>query len=467
MKGGLVLIIIGGTSAQVEDLPYADIAGYVIENSLPTLKIRLKTSAKAENCVGIYLNTDYQETGSILTELDDSVKEKITFFNDTQHLIELLHGESSANTETTVQSEEEKEEVTEQNIPDFSSPPAATVSTISENADVDMSDIDTDQEDDFISLTPIDDGLYSLNMKLAGKDDIIAQRDLVIGELRGKIEELYEMQGVQLLEMQTSYDAEINKANQALKELSAKTVPESKMKFLGYMDYAMNPRRIVQPRFLEPEPGEVDVKELAQGMTVLASGAGAGSHLLYNNVVNLIQDSTDVLLVDLSGDNYLKSRLSDLYGDNVWQWGGVSADDIAESENGVGVMDAGIFNDVALLNIDWTDLLIDISGVAGGRDVFILLGETRSFAVRHTLSLLGTITDALVVAECSPLAIKSLSVDLAFIPANRFKVVILKYIDKVDKVLERLASKYDVEVFGDAIKWGDLLPNLVKETETV
>ena len=62
------MILIGGTSYKVEDLPMHEVMEYQIETGQP-LAIKLKTVAKSPTCFNIYLNESLRSEVTLTEEI--------------------------------------------------------------------------------------------------------------------------------------------------------------------------------------------------------------------------------------------------------------------------------------------------------------------------------------------------------------------------------------------------------------
>lgn len=198
------MILIGGTSIDIDTLPFCEVMEYTVEPKVPILTIKLKTVAKSDTCLGVYLSSDLQDLW-----LSDDVKEKTTYFSSDEELLSLLEAG-----ETNDEEEPEDEEVQEDEVV-FSTPEKdfqlEDVYTEHEEADTDVADI-------LLSIPNISEDTTSLNQQLLNKQRIIEQKDAQVAELKESMNEIYKVQESQLLEMKESYENQLKELQLDIEE---------------------------------------------------------------------------------------------------------------------------------------------------------------------------------------------------------------------------------------------------------
>lgn len=460
------MIIIGGTELVATDLPFSDMMDYVVEHNNAVLEIRLKTVAKSNNCIAVYLHTDLQEI-----ELVPEVQEKTQYFTDEAHLVSLL----DASDDTTQEPEENN--VEEAPIaPTFESPetqveqestniPSTEVKPNQDNVAPIFSvegveEADTDLPEVFLTIPTVTQDTDSLRIQLENKDRIINQKNGQILQLKNDIENHFKLQELQFQEMRKQFELReeelITKNEELRKQLSTSVIPEDAKEFLRYTTYAKNHKAILRDKFT---PEEVEsLGKLKSPIFILAGGSGDSYYTMMKQVASLMDRTKNLVVADFSNDHFFAGyyRIRSKETTMLLNDDSVSVESIVREAGQSTLLPTAPYNDIALLNMDWLKIIKKLDQFASGRPLFLLFNSTGSFSNRYSLAKLSGIGKVFVCVKSNPLIISSAHGDLAFIADCNFTVVAMDYIDVVKPILEQLAKRYAVEAFVKDINWAKL-----------
>lgn len=460
------MILISGTQLTNVQLPFSEIMNYTIEPNEQFLKIKLRTIAKNPVCLGVYLHKDLK--GKF--DIEPEVEEKLHFFTSDTQLCKLLEtGGAVGNEEAPEEEEKEEEQPTAiafgDNTEEVETQPEAfttpkveeKVSTDTTFTLIDTIDIESDPTDIVFEI-PIeveDTNVYK--QRLESKDRIIEQKDSQLQEMKKSLDELYKLQDIQLAEIKSVYEQRIDEANLALADAKKKienlAVPEELHGYFKAASYAQNHKASLREGY-----SQEDIKrmgKISSSIHIYASGGGESLHTFMKSVNDLIENRANVLIVDFSNDQYLisKHRIKTRDTSILLRDDFIAVKDLVKSVNGVPIIPTGFFNDIALLTFDWIDVIKRLNQIAQGRPILFIFNSINSFAVRYTVSKLGTLGEASIFAKSNPLVLTSLFADIAFIPENRFKVVALDYIDIVNPILKHMSNTKKVVAFKEGVEW--------------
>lgn len=466
------MILIGGTELSSEELPLGEMLEYSIETNPQILEIKLKTTAKSRVCMAIYLHEDLKSSVTV----PEDVEHKLTYFTSDDHLISLL---DSAGQEDNKESPHEEEaaivEPEEVSVPEFDTPQSAIhneedssglevitsdVET-SENGEVVLTEVDPEGAAGVLLTIPdVDPDVDRLRMQLELKDGLLKQKDGVIAELKHNIDQMYQYQEMQLMEMRDQYEERINKAQEAIdalkQQLKESSVPEDVRGIAKYVPYFKSYRARLEEGFSKEELESLGT--LKSPLHIFAAGVGDSLHTMMGNIKNLIGQKTTAILVDFTNDYYLRVHYKFQTRESSMLLNQDEHDvaSLVKDLNGVSLIPTTFFNDIAFLDFDWVKILKKLDLFADGRPLILLFNSINSFSVRYTVSKLATVGELTIFAKCNPLGLSSLTGDMAFIPANRFKIVALEYIDVVKGVLEHMAKGHKVAAFPKEVDWKKL-----------
>lgn len=458
------MILISGTSIPLGELPFNDVMDYTIEQDPNVLNIKLKTVAKSSNCIGVYLHNSHKEL-----PLTEDVLEKTIYFNDDEHLIRLLdNGGKEEDVKDTLEEDlkqQEQEEVTVFEVQDRIKDEVPVFEVPDSKGNLVIEDVDTDFQDTLFSIPIIDnDDADKLNQQLENKNRIIEQKNGLLLDKQKEIDELYRLQEIQLLEMRDVYEKRVDEATKIIETLQKQVeevgVPEELQWFLKYATYSNSYKAFLKEGLSQEELQRIG--KIKSPIYIFASGAGDSLHSMLKNVKELIDNKSNVLVVDFSNDYYLTARYRIQSRDSsmMLKDPNVEVESVIKDVNGLKIVPTTFYNDIGLLGVDWATVMSKLLAYANGKPIILLFNNINSFSVRYTVSKLATIGKLHIFAKSSPPVLSTLLGDIAFIPEGRFKVIAMDYIDIVQPVLEQISKKNEVVAFKDRINWGKININI-------
>lgn len=458
------MILIGGTSLQVEQLPLSDMLEYVVTSDDIDLDIKLKTTANKEGCFKVYLHRKFEEKA-----LSDTVREKCVFYEDDNELVQFLErGDENApsdviENETTMVEEKEDELA-------FSSESAEEITKLIEEEGLEecafdensLMEVEANVDDAFLIIPNISEDIDSLKVLVANKDSIIEQKTMQIKEMLKQRDEVYDIQLSQLQELREDYERKLHEANRQLElakqQLDNVNIDEESANFLKFATYCKNYSVLLNEGLSEEEKTALGNTKLNNFFTYTC-GAGDSYLSMMKRIKALTDKNARVIIVDFSNSPYLASacklgnnRLFATHLNNP----DIEVSSIARDLGNTKVFPTQCYNDIGLLGMNWGYILKRISDYACGYPVILLFNSINSFNVRYTVSKLATVTPLFVFAKCNPLILNSLATELKFIPENRARIVATEYIDVVAQMIEVLSKKYKVIGFKDNTDWKSL-----------
>lgn len=496
------MVIIGGTSLTQESLPLSDLIEYRVESNPSTLELLLKTMAKSTTCVKVYLHMSLKNI-----VLMPVVSEKTEYFNDDAELISLLQNSSDGtkvpSVDEVVEAEQQKELNDEVDVPEFNDTMPDPVqelqgvldktesmsegkSTLVQNSNVnkdntsetvheeetvdtvsnDVSEVilptvDTDLSDAFLSIPSCGEDTDSLKVLLDSKNEIIKQKDGMIADLKANQQELFEAQEKEIMDICKEYERKVDEANATIASLkeavTSVTMSDEDASFLKFMNYAKNCKGALREGFTDSEKSEIG--KISSKITILAAGAGDSLFSMMGYVSKLAESRDDILFVDMTNDMYLTTKYRWRSKGSIFNHlnEGVSIADIVKKDGTSSeVIPSTVFNDIALLTINWASLLKDLLQYANGKRIVFMFGNINSFCVRYTVEKLSSIGDLYVFAKASPLILTSSFSDLKFLPNNKVKLIVLDYIEVVKAIVTEINKSYAITAFSKGISWEKL-----------
>lgn len=462
------MILISGTDLPLEALPFAGIMDYTIEHNPQILGIKLKTVAKGESCLGVYLSESLKEQ----FPLSEDLAEKTVYFKDDEHLSLLLEAGGNEIEEPVVEIVEQDDEevivfeapahVLEQQVASVDDSETVTVIPtveVFEGTDsLALEEVsDTELSDTLLSIPNIATDVDSLMQQLESKQRIVDQKDAQNLDLKKSLDDLYKLQEIQLLEMRESYEKRVDEANAIISELKSKVKEaggaEGLQWFLKYATYSQNYKASLREGFTREEAEKIG--KVTSPVHIFASGAGDSLHTMLKNVTQLMEKNPKALYVDFSNDYFMTARYRIKTKDSSLLLANkdVSVESLVKNLNGVQFIPTTFYNDIALLGVDWVTVLQKLFAYAKGRPIIFLFNSISSFSVRYTVSKLATIGKLSVFVKSNPVILATLFGDIKFIPAERAKVVAMNYIEVVAPVLNEIAQKYHVKAFNETVNW--------------
>lgn len=453
------MILIGGTKLSAEALPFSDILEYVVESDPSVLAIKLKTVAKSSTCLGVYLHLDFQNIS-----LTEDVAEKTIYFNDDDHLMKLLESDNSSKEDEDQQQPEVEEDDEVKVFSVHSVNPNQEDIQAFEPSKLEIEEVDTELPETLLSIPNISDDVDSLHQQLENKNRIIEQQNGMINDLKAQINDIYKLQERQLMEMKEMYEKQIDEAQSIIDDLTRKlkeaSIPPEMQGFLKFATYSQNYKAALKEGFTEEELSIIGRK--TSNIYILASGAGDSLHTMLKNIKALMDKKPNALFVDFSNDYFMNARYRIQSKDSsmLLNDDSIEVQSLVRDANGTRLIPTTVYNDIALLSMNWAKVLKKLMVYAGGKPIILIFNSINSFSVRYTVSKLATIGQLFIFAKCNPVILSTLFGDLAFIPENRFKVVATDYIDVVKAILEQIGKKYNVHIFKGDVNWSKIGVNL-------
>lgn len=498
------MVLIGPVDLKAAELPFSDIIEYQVIPEENVLKIKLISIAKRDDCIKVYLHHSMKSF-----VLAPDVAKKVDYFYDNDELIGLLQmpdtqedsGNSPAVVETNTINPEDLEP-TEFNpvietpqednynynqtqaagvvddgksgifvdlnkgVDEFGNPVETTEdnsskkeTSVSDKPVSSFEEVDASIDEDMFTIPCSDMDTDALKTMLATKDEIIAQKDLLLKELTESREELYSLQEEQMLLLQQQNDAKIAEANSIIAQLkeklstSAEVSPEVQH-FLNFMPYVTNYNAKVSDTITPDERAKFGNPK--SEVHIFAAGAGDSMYSMMQEVVKLIEKNPDMLVVDFLNDGYLsiRNKWATKYSMLSLTQSELGISDIVKINGRTAIIPSTTFNDIALLGIDWGEMMKKIYDFANGKPILMLFNSISSFAVRYTVSKLASLGNLNVFVKSNPIMIQSTFNDIKYIPPARVRLVALDYIEPVKGIIAKIGQTYNVIAFPQDVDWG-------------
>lgn len=448
------MILVGNSGLAENALPFSNMVDYMVETNSMILNIKLRTAAKQDSCMAVYLKRGMEY------QIPPDVEDKVTYFDTDEQLLSML--------ETGAKDKADKEDArqeAENQVPSFTvvgdeASDTETVTQEEQEQQQDFTAVDDVLPEGLIVIPELGVNVDALKMKLEMKDEIIAQKDASLQEAKEILEETYKVQEMQLREVHEAHAQLISEANSTIAKLKEKVessqLPEELQAFVGFGRYASNPKAQLKEGFSQSEKDFLRAKGV--NFTIFASASGDSYYTLMEQVKDIMRSGSDTLFVDFSNDCYLNVNFQSQPREYSLLLDDPNVDPslLVKEVNGTRYIPTGAFNDISLLTMDWVSVLEKISALAKGRPVILLFNSLNSFAVRYTVSKLATVGALTVFANCNPLIITSLYLELKFIPADRVRVVVMNYINSMEEILRRYGEYLKIEACKSKIEWKKL-----------
>jgi hypothetical protein len=190
--------------------------------------------------------------------------------------------------------------------------------------------------------------------------------------------------------------------------------------------------------------------ELEKGLArAIIISSGSAIKTVLSGVKNSIETLDDSLIVDLTGDRYLNLNLN-LNNEQgtylqILNSSSVSEIKLQKRKNTEIIITENI-NDIALIKMDWTNLLLKLSEIADGRPIYIIMGEIKSFIVLYTAIMLSSIMPMYIAVNAEPTDIFNLYWQINKIPKERVKLLFYNYKGANKNLLDKFVDNYTVEL---------------------
>lgn len=324
--------------------------------------------------------------------------------------------------------------------------------------DMQIKEVDTFLPDSMLSIPNIDedtDATYELLLK---KDKVIAQKDKIINELNRNIESAYKSQEVQIAEIQELYNQKLTEAQNIIDTLQNKlqnvSFTDEMTDFLKLINFAKNYKGCV------PEGFNLELQQKIGGLSskyfIFCTSGGDSLHTMLKQIKKLIEKSCNCIIYDFTNDNFLASsyRIDMKKSSTTMDLLKDEQKPTLKQINNTYFLPTTNYNDIALLNANWVEVIKRIDEISCGKQVILLFGNINNFAVRYTVSQLSAIGKLFLCAKCSPVILSTMFSDLQFMPIKNLMIVALEYIDIVKTILEGISRRYNVYATAKDIEWG-------------
>lgn len=484
------MVLIGGTTLSKDSLPLADLVEYEVVQDPMRLNMFLRTMAKSASCVKVYLQME-QKSITLIPEVDA----KVEYYNDDAELISLLQNSDDGSKKLQAvdpedddlnDTKEEEEEVAptfDEIVPDepVEDVPVQTEVPAQENVEnsnrgieVEPEDtqkveskseliipsVDTDLPESFLIIPEVGDDIDKLKLAIKSKDDIIKAKDATIMELKASIDDMYATQEKDMKDVCDTYQKTVDEANETIAKLkeaiNTSVVSDAEAGFLKYQNYATNYKGALREGMSDED--KKFLGKIGSKISIFAAGAGDSLFSMMGHVTKLADSNANVLFVDFTNTNYLMTKYRWHGKGTIFNmvYDGLLIEDIIQKSEKAEIIQGTVYNDIALLTIDWLGVLKKVLDYAKGRHIIFLFGNINSFAVRYVVEKLASVGTLDVFAKASPLILTSTFSDLKFIPNNKVKLIVLDYIDVVKAIVTEINKTYAITAFSKSITWDKL-----------
>lgn len=497
------MVLLCGYVIDKKALPFADVIEYNIKASLKDIKM-LKCTKLEERSSAIYVTSDY------VSYIDKKYRDKTCIVDDVDQLKNLLvtgqiiHNGETATNNTHVSAEtlniKRKRAVkripaksvlleTEKDVMNTSATNTETLNQQIENLQIEKRNLETElqqaqmqvrqyTEDIAIINAQVDDqealikDLNTQNAQLQGdceqyntevkklQTEVTTLQDLCNSDDRNKRIEELEFDKAQLEVKIEDLTTAATKAETLLQteriqfERDKQTYQDSieqleKERKTGVVadilaTYANPNKRIL----INPQLHITSELEKGLARAVLIS-SGSAIKTVLSGVKKSIETLDDSLIVDLTGDRYLNLNLN-LNNDQgtylqILNSSSVSEIKLQKRKNTEIIITENI-NDIALIKMDWTNLLLKLSEIADGRPIYLIMGEIKSFIVLYTAIMLSSIMPMYIAVNAEPTDIFNLYWQINKIPKDRVKLLFYNYKGANKNLLDKFVDNYTVEL---------------------
>lgn len=460
------MILIGGLEDSEVELPNSDMINYVLEHSPEILAIKLKSSAKSSDCLGVFVHTEWSDIA-----MPDEVREKTVFFDNTAHLVALL-GNVSSSSQGEVAEEQLVEEPTQLDFTDkavidsltsVEEPPADEEEVSPESVEEGIKEVPDAEFDILFTLPQLDENKESITLKVESLERVIATKDAILEERESQINDLYKLQEIQLMDMREAYENQITEANALIASLRKKTesvnlTPSQKL-MAGYATHV--DRELAVFNQAQSKGVIEDLKSLSAPLHVLCSGSGKSLTEYIKQVRDFIKTKKNVVILDFTGEVLLPVSLGLKSQEHSFMLRDdqIPVEKVLKQVGDILCSFSRPFNDIALLGVDWVTLLQRVTAVTGGKPIILLFGCISSFAVRTAVGQLAPATvsgSASCFVHSNALLITSILSQLTFLPKSSYQLVGLNYVPDFVEVYKVVGKTNKVITFSDLVDFTKL-----------
>lgn len=446
------MILICGIDIDANSLPLAEELEYRVNADANLATISLKTQARTDSCVKVYLKDGISVADSVIKPIEH----KLVYFKSESDLRKLLEGSADE-----VESEEasgkegvteSSEEVAPQKIIDLTQSKSSAeepkiVSVSSDTVVGEIKEVNMDLPEIFMHIPVEGDDEDSLKQALRSKDKIIEQLSMQVKEA---YESVYNECNEQIENIKSTYNAKLGEATVAVNTLKAQLDNEINKGYGRYRVYGQYSHAYLQEGLSDEEKSCLPSNY--NNIEVIACGGGQSVYRMFQMIEkNMKESETPFVFIDLTGDYYSSTHfkcgdVALLLKNELTEETKKEFTEGCRKQGNSVIASCNPYHDILLLGINWGTVIKNINKLFGDKiRVFVLLNSIQSFAVEYTLAKLSTILKSFVFVKSSPLLINYLFGKMTTIPISRgIKWLASDSFESVESLLKKVGSKYAV-----------------------
>lgn len=189
--------------------------------------------------------------------------------------------------------------------------------------------------------------------------------------------------------------------------------------------------------------------ELENGLArAVVISSGSALKTVLSGVKNSIETLDESLIVDLTGDRYLNLNLNlnNEQGTYLQILNSNMSEMKLQKRKNTEIIITENINDIALIKMDWTKLLLKIVEIADGRPIYIIMGEIKSFIVLYTAVMLSSIMPMYIAVNAEPTDLFNLYWQINKVPKERVNLLFYNYKGANKNLLDKFVDNYNVEL---------------------
>lgn len=445
------MVLICGINVDEKALPFAEELEYKIVPDEPMIGISLKTLARQETCVRVYLSEGLTQYKNI----ESPVKDKAVWFKDKNDLFTRIRGSEDNGKIAIISESKEDKDIPEQKVMSTVVPetPVSESDTLFDTEDGGIPEVSAELPDIFMQIAMADDE-NSLKQAMKNKDRIIEQQKSRLHDYDVLMNEVYAEQEKVILDVKKMYEDKLSEASVAYNAIKGQLESELKSGYAKYKVYGQYPRAVLQEGLSAEEKAKLP-KDYSN-IQVIACGGGDSLYRMLTMVSNNAKESSKpFVFVDLTGDyiNSLHHKCEDvalMFKESMTEEIKGKITKGCRKVNNSVIVSCDPYHDITLLGVNWGIFLNNLVTMFSNKvNIVILLNSIQSFPVEYTLSKLATIIKARIFVQCTPVLIKYLYGKMSTIPVSRsIKWLVSDYFEDAESMLKAVAQKYSVVTSG-------------------
>lgn len=450
------MILICGIEVDPASLPLAKELEYKVNSNLSLIPIALKTQARTESCVKVYLKRGVSIPESTIKPIES----KLVYFDSEADLVSMLRGTSvESKSEVNKSSVDSSEESSEQMVMDSTGGKTAVgepkLTTVSSDSAVgEIQEVSMNLPDIFMRI-PMDDDEDSLKQLLRSKDNIIEQQKLQLQEFDATLLKTYSDAEQAINSVKEAYDKKLDEATVAVNTLKKQLNDEINYGYGKFKVYGQYRHAYLQEGLSDKE--KACLPKDYSNIEVIACGGGQSLYRMFDMVKkNMDESKQPYVFIDITGDyvstlHYGCKDVALLLKDSLTAEIETKFTEGCRKQGSSVIASCDPYHDILLLGVNWGTFLNNVTKLFGNKvRVFILLNSIQSFAVEFTLAKLATILKSYIFVKSSPVLIKYLYGKMNTIPVARgIKWLASDYFESVHSMLSAVSAKYSVVTNGE------------------